>query len=104
MTGLLPGCTKITNLIGLLNVKRITRLAEEGKSRDEVRSDVDSAKLATLIASALEGSLMVSRLLCKQVPLDLAFIRPEEYLETKTRAYAFSGSVRSTGSLSENRP
>src|SRR6202030_590228 len=41
---------------------RLISIAEEGRKRGEFRSDVDSAKLATLIASTLEGSLMVSRL------------------------------------------
>src|SRR5712671_414054 len=41
---------------------RIQSIAEEGKRRGEVRSDVDSAKLATLITSTLEGSNMVRRL------------------------------------------
>jgi len=61
-------------------------IAEEGRKRSEVRSDVDSAKLATLIASTLEGSLMVSRLQRKDEPLDLACHHLEEYLETKVRA------------------
>jgi len=61
-------------------------IAEEGRKRSEVRSDVDSAKLATLIASTLEGSLMVSRLQRKAEPLDLACHHLEEYLETKVRA------------------
>jgi TetR/AcrR family transcriptional regulator, transcriptional repressor for nem operon len=65
---------------------RLQSIAEEGQRRGEVRSDVDSAKLATLIASTLEGSLMVSRLQRKEEPLDLACRHLEEYLETKVRA------------------
>jgi TetR/AcrR family transcriptional repressor of nem operon len=61
-------------------------IAEEGRKRSEVRSDVDSAKLATLIASTLEGSLMVSRLQRKDEPLDLACHHLEEHLETHVRA------------------
>ncbi len=61
-------------------------IAEEGRKRSEVRSDVDSAKLATLIASTLEGSLMVSRLQRKDEPIDLACHHLEEYLETQVRA------------------
>src|SRR5260370_15162762 len=38
---------------------RLQSIAEEGKRRGEVRSDVNSAQLATLIASTLEGSHMV---------------------------------------------
>jgi TetR/AcrR family transcriptional repressor of nem operon len=61
-------------------------IAEEGKRRGEVRSDVDSRKLATLIASTLEGSHMMSRLQKKEEPRDLAVHHLEEYLETKVRA------------------
>jgi len=61
-------------------------IAEEGRKRSEVRSDVDSAKLATLIASTLEGSLMVSRLQRKDDALGLACHHLEEYLETHVRA------------------
>jgi hypothetical protein len=61
-------------------------IAEEGRRRGEVRADVDSAKLATLIASTLEGSIMVSRLQKKAEPRDLAVRHLEEYLETKVRA------------------
>ena len=60
-------------------------IAEEGKRRGEVRSDVESARLATLIASTLEGSLMVGRLERKEGPLDLACRHLEGYLETKVQ-------------------
>src|ERR1700736_4393653 len=65
---------------------RLQTIAEEGQRRGEVRSDVDSAKLATLIASTLEGSIMVSRLQKKEEPRDLAVRHLEEYLDTKVRA------------------
>src|ERR1700738_4911828 len=65
---------------------RLISIAEEGRKRGEVRSDVDSAKLATLIASTLEGSLRMSRLQRKEEPLDLRCRHLEEYLETKIRA------------------
>ena len=65
---------------------RMESIAEEGKRRGEVRSDVDSRKLATLIASTLEGSHMVSRLQKKEEPRDLAVRHLEEYLETWVRA------------------
>jgi hypothetical protein len=64
---------------------RLQSITEEGQRRGEVRSDVDAAKLATLIASTLEGSLMMSRLQRKEEPLDLACRHLEEYLETKIR-------------------
>ena len=65
---------------------RLISIAEEGRKRGEVRSEVDSAKLATLIASTLEGSSMVSRLQRKDEPLDLACRHLEEYLEDNVRA------------------
>src|ERR1700752_4942217 len=65
---------------------RLQSIAEEGQRRGEVRGEVDSAKLATLIASTLEGSIMVSRLQKKEEPRDLAVRHLEEYLETKVRA------------------
>ena len=65
---------------------RMQSIAEDGQRRGEVRSDVDSAKLATLIASTLEGGGMVSRLRRDREALDLACRHLEEYLETKVRA------------------
>jgi TetR/AcrR family transcriptional repressor of nem operon len=65
---------------------RMQSIAEEGKRRGEVRKDVDCGKLATLIASTLEGSHMMSRLQKKEEPRDLAVHHLEEYLETKVRA------------------
>ena len=64
---------------------RLQSIAQEGQRRGEVRGDVDSAKLATLIASTLEGSIMVSRLQKKEEPRDLAVRHLEEYLETNVR-------------------
>ena len=61
-------------------------IAEEGKRRGEIRSGVDCGELAMLIASTLEGSLMVSRLQKKEDSRDLAVRHLEEYLETKVRA------------------
>jgi TetR/AcrR family transcriptional repressor of nem operon len=65
---------------------RLQDISEEGKRRGEVRSHVDSAKLATLIVSMLEGSVMIRRLQKNDGPLDLACHHLEEYLETKVRA------------------
>jgi len=42
--------------------------------------------LATLIASTLEGSHMMSRLQKNEEPRDLAVRHLEKYLETKVRA------------------
>jgi TetR/AcrR family transcriptional repressor of nem operon len=65
---------------------RLQSIADEGQRRGEVRADVDSAKTATLIASALEGSIMVSRLQKKEEPRDLTVRHLEEYLETRVRS------------------
>jgi TetR/AcrR family transcriptional repressor of nem operon len=65
---------------------RLESIAEEGQRRGEIRSDIDSAELATLIVSLLEGSLMMSRLQRKDERLDLACRHLEEHLETKVRA------------------
>jgi len=65
---------------------RLQAIAEEGKRRGEVRSGVDSAKLAMLIVSTLEGSFMIRCLQKNDGPLDLACHHLEEYLETKVRA------------------
>ncbi len=66
-------------------LNRLQSIAEQGQQRGEVRSEVDPAKLATLMVSTLEGSLMVSRLQRNRDPLDLACHHLEEYLETKVR-------------------
>jgi hypothetical protein len=65
---------------------RLRPIIEEGKRRGEVRPDVDAGKLATLMVSMLEGSLMVSRLERKGEARDLACDHLEEYLETNVRA------------------
>jgi TetR/AcrR family transcriptional repressor of nem operon len=75
---------------------RLRSIVEEGQGRGEVRPDVDSAKLATLIASTLEGSSMVGRLQRSDEPLDLACRHLEEHLETKVRARkSKAGAVKS---------
>jgi TetR/AcrR family transcriptional repressor of nem operon len=66
-------------------VDRLQSIAEQGQQRGEVRSDVDSAKLAMLIVTTLEGGLMMSRLRRKDQALDLACHHLEEHLETKVR-------------------
>src|SRR6202162_6377841 len=67
-------------------LERMESIAEGGKRRGEVHSGVDSGQLATLIASTLEGSHMVSRLQKNEGPRDLAVRHLEEYLETKVRS------------------
>ena len=65
---------------------RLQKIIEEGKRRGEVREDVDSSELATLIVSTLEGSLMVSRLQRKDEARVQACGHLEKYLETDVRA------------------
>jgi len=65
---------------------RLRSIVEEGQGRGEVRADIDSGELATLIASTLEGSSVVSRLQRRDEPLDLACRHLEEYIEMKVRA------------------
>jgi TetR/AcrR family transcriptional regulator, transcriptional repressor for nem operon len=67
---------------------RLQSTAEEGKQRGEVRSAIDSAELATLIVSTLEGGLMVSRLQRRDDALGFACRHLEEHLETSVRAKA----------------
>jgi TetR/AcrR family transcriptional repressor of nem operon len=61
-------------------------IIEEGQRRGEIRGDIDSAELATLIVSTLEGSLMVGRLQRKDEPRERACRHLEGYLETNVRA------------------
>src|SRR6202049_998632 len=49
---------------------RLHSIAEEGQRRGEIRSEIDTAKLATLIVSMLEGSSMVRRLQRSNDPVD----------------------------------
>jgi len=76
---------------------RLQSIADEGQRRGEIRSDVDAAKLAILIASTLEGSLMVSRLQRNGDSLDIACNHLEEYLDTKVRARKSQSSVHRSG-------
>jgi TetR/AcrR family transcriptional repressor of nem operon len=77
---------------------RLQAIAEEGRRGGEVRAEVDSAKLALLIVSTLEGSFMIRRLQKNDGPVDLACQHLEEYLETKVRArQSRTGAGRSRG-------
>ena len=67
-------------------LERIQSIIEEGQRRGEIRIDVDSSELATLLVSTLEGSLMVARLQRKENPRHGAGRHLEEYLETEVRA------------------
>ena len=65
---------------------RLQSIVEEGRRKGEIRSDIDAEKVATLIISMLEGSLMMSRLERNGDSLALACRHLEEYLEVNVRA------------------
>lgn len=65
---------------------RLRTIIEVGQRRGEIRSNIDSTELATLIVSTLEGSLMVSRIQRSDDSRGWACRHLEEYLETKVRA------------------
>jgi TetR/AcrR family transcriptional repressor of nem operon len=64
---------------------RLAAITKQGQKRGEIRRQVDSAKLATLIISTLEGGLMLSRLQRTEEPLDVACRYLEDYLEREVR-------------------
>jgi TetR/AcrR family transcriptional regulator, transcriptional repressor for nem operon len=70
----------------VLWLERIGAVVKEGRRRGEIRRDIDPSKLAALIVSTLEGSLMVSRLQRKEGACTLACDHLEEYLENCVRA------------------
>jgi TetR/AcrR family transcriptional regulator, transcriptional repressor for nem operon len=67
-------------------LERLRSIVEEGQGRGEIRRDIDSAELAALIVSTLEGSLMISRLQRAEQRGDWARRHLLEYLESKVRA------------------
>jgi TetR/AcrR family transcriptional regulator, transcriptional repressor for nem operon len=74
---------------------RVQSVIEEGQQRGEIRGDIDSSELATLIISTLEGSVMVSRLHRKDSARDVACRHLERYFETTVRAKESKGTVKS---------
>jgi TetR/AcrR family transcriptional regulator, transcriptional repressor for nem operon len=73
---------------------RLATIGKEGQKRGEIRAQINAAKLATLIVSTLEGSLMLSRLQRSDEPLDVACRYLEEYLETEIRTVKSSARAR----------
>lgn len=65
---------------------RLATITSQGQKRGEVRPGVDPTKLATLIVSTLEGSLMLGRLQRTDEPLDVTCRYLDDYLETEVRA------------------
>jgi TetR/AcrR family transcriptional repressor of nem operon len=72
-------------------LSRLESTIKEGQRRREIQGDIDSAELATLIVSALEGGLMVSCLQRKDNPRNWASRHLQEHLETNVRAKEFKG-------------
>jgi TetR/AcrR family transcriptional repressor of nem operon len=66
-------------------LNRLQSIVEEGKQRGEIHSAIDSAELAMLIVSSMEGGLMVSRLQRRDDALDSACRHLEKYLERTAR-------------------
>jgi TetR/AcrR family transcriptional regulator, transcriptional repressor for nem operon len=59
----------------------VARTAERGKTRGEVRADVDSDELATVLVSTLEGAVMMSRLYGDEVHVTRATSHLSRYLD-----------------------
>src|SRR5580700_11641 len=81
-------------------LNRLATIAKQGQKRGEIRSQVDSKKLATLLVSTLEGSLMLNRLQRSDEALDVACRYLEEYLETEIRAPRSTARTRPRASRS----
>jgi AcrR family transcriptional regulator len=64
----------------------VARTAEWGKSRGEVRADVDGEELATVMVSTLEGAVMLSRLYGDDVHVARAAAHLRRYLDERVRA------------------
>jgi TetR/AcrR family transcriptional regulator, transcriptional repressor for nem operon len=64
---------------------RLTRAAEDGIARREIRARVDAKALGQLIISTLEGAMLISRLENDRAALDRVRRHLHEYLETSVR-------------------
>jgi len=63
----------------------LSSIISAGIERKEIRRSIDPRKLATLIISALEGALMISRLERDREALQTARSHLERFLETEVR-------------------
>jgi TetR/AcrR family transcriptional regulator, transcriptional repressor for nem operon len=64
----------------------IERIVRQGRERGEVRPEVDSAELATVVISQCEGALMMSQLYGDAGALHKTMIFLHRYLEEQVRA------------------
>jgi len=71
-------------MTGLLT--RLESIVAEGKERGEINDGVEAEQVAMLIVSTLEGNVMMSRILGRKDPYQLAIRHLEEYLEREVRA------------------
>ena len=62
---------------------RVRRIVEEGKSRGELRADLDAEAVASLFVGTLEGALFLTRLYDD----DLHMRRAETHLGALVREY-----------------
>lgn len=67
-------------------LRRMRTIAKEGQLRGEIRADVNTGEMAALIASTLEGSMMLSRLQQSAAPIELACSHLVDYLENEVRS------------------
>jgi TetR/AcrR family transcriptional repressor of nem operon len=67
-------------------LNRLQSVIDEGKRRGEIASRVDSADLAMLIVSTLEGAVMLSRIKRTGEPVEVACAHLTAYLEANVRA------------------
>ena len=66
----------------------IIRIVEEGKKRMEIRDDVDSDELATLIISALQGAMTQFKMFSDLRFYDQTYEFFRRYIDSEVRTYA----------------
>lgn len=64
----------------------LQRITEKGIARGEIKPDVDSLEVATIMTSTLEGALVMSRLYKDDRYLKVAAEHLRQYIETSIRA------------------
>jgi TetR/AcrR family transcriptional regulator, transcriptional repressor for nem operon len=61
--------------------KLIYRIVEKGKSRGEIRADVDAEMMATILISTIEGAVMMSKLYNDNIYMERALNYLNNYIE-----------------------